>query len=76
MLFAAGLITGEALMGITLAMPIAVSALWPGVSSDPFLLFTSPPFGGWPGLVVVALIGWLLYRVAAKHDSTEQTPSC
>lgn len=75
MLFAAGLITGEALMGITLAMPIAVSALWPGVSSDPFLLFTSPPFGGWPGLVVVALIGWLLYRVAAKPNSTEQTPS-
>ena len=75
MLFAAGLITGEALMGITLAMPIAVSALWPGVSSDPFQLFTSPPFGGWPGLVVVALIGWLLYRVAAKRDSTEQTPS-
>jgi putative OPT family oligopeptide transporter len=61
LLFAAGLITGEALMGILLAIPIALGALWPGLSPDPFLLFEGTPLGGWPGLAIVALVGWLLY---------------
>ena len=39
LLFAAGLITGEALMGIMLAIPIALAALWPGLNPDPFTLF-------------------------------------
>jgi putative OPT family oligopeptide transporter len=64
LLFAAGLITGEALMGIMLAIPIALAALWPGLSSDPFTVFDSPPFGGWPGLIVVAMVGLALYRLA------------
>jgi putative OPT family oligopeptide transporter len=65
LLFAAGLITGEALMGILLAMPIALAALWPGLSADPFTLFDQPPLGGWPGLVVVVVVGAALYRLAA-----------
>lgn len=64
LLFAAGLITGEALMGIMLAIPIALAVLWPGVGSDPFILFDSPPFGGWPGLLIVAAVGFALYRIA------------
>jgi putative OPT family oligopeptide transporter len=64
LLFSAGLITGEALMGILLAMPIALAALIPGVSTDPFTLFDAPPIGGWPGLAVVTLVGALLYRMA------------
>lgn len=64
LLFSAGLITGEALMGILLAMPIALGALWPGVSPDPFVLFDRPPYGGWPGLLIVTLVGVTLYRVA------------
>jgi putative OPT family oligopeptide transporter len=64
LLFAAGLITGEALMGILLAIPMALAALWPGLSSDPFTAFDSPPFGGWPGLIVVAMVGLALYRLA------------
>lgn len=64
LLFAAGLITGEALMGIMLAVPIALAALWPSLSPDPFTLFDAPPFGGWPGLVIVALVGFALYRIA------------
>ena len=63
LLFAAGLITGEALMGIMLAMPIALAALWPGVSADPLAMFAVPPFGGWPGLAMVMLVGLLLYRI-------------
>lgn len=64
LLFSAGLITGEALMGIMLAIPIALAALWPSLSPDPFILFESPPFGGWPGLVIVAMVGSALYRIA------------
>jgi putative OPT family oligopeptide transporter len=67
-LFAAGLITGEALMGIFLAIPIALGALWPGLSPDPFTLFEAPPLGGWPGLTVVAVVGWALYRITAASS--------
>jgi hypothetical protein len=59
-LFAAGLITGEALMGILIAIPIVVSqsqdilalpeALQPGA------------WGEWLGLAVLAVIAWLLFR--------------
>ncbi|HRI37717.1 MAG TPA: oligopeptide transporter, OPT family [Nitrospira sp.] len=64
LLLAAGLITGEALMGILLALPIALSAIWPGLGADPFELFTTPPLGGWPGLAMMVLVGALLYRGA------------
>jgi putative OPT family oligopeptide transporter len=64
LLFAAGLITGEALMGIVLALPIALGAFWPRLSPDPFMLFESPPLGGWPGFVAVLVVAWLLYRIA------------
>lgn len=64
LLFSAGLITGEALMGILLAIPIALAALWPGISADPFTVFDSPPLGGWPGLLIVAMVGLVLYRIA------------
>ena len=65
LLFAAGLITGEALMGIMLAIPIALAALWPGINPDPFTLFDAPPFGGWPGLFIVAIVGLGLHRIAS-----------
>jgi putative OPT family oligopeptide transporter len=70
LLFAAGLITGEALMGILLAVPIALTALWPGLGADPFALFDAPPFGGWPGLMIVMLAGAALYRVAVGSGKT------
>jgi len=66
LLFAAGLITGEALMGILLALPIALVALWPSFSGDPFTLFDQPPLGGWPGFVIVILVGAALYRLATS----------
>ena len=68
LLYAAGLITGEALMGIVLAIPIALSSLWPSMSADPFTLFETPPLGGWPGLIVVAGVAILLYRVASAEN--------
>jgi putative OPT family oligopeptide transporter len=69
LLCAAGLITGEALMGILLAIPIALSSLWPAVSADPFKLFEIPPLGGWPGLIVVTGVAILLYRIASSGRS-------
>lgn len=64
LLFAAGLVTGEALMGIALAVPIALSAVWPAMGSDPLQIFETPPFGAWPGALVVAGVAWALYRSA------------
>ena len=67
-LCAAGLVTGEALMGIGLAVPIALSSAWPSIAADPFMLFAAPPLGAWPGMVVFAAVAWWLYR-AAKGSS-------
>jgi putative OPT family oligopeptide transporter len=66
LLSAAGLITGEALMGICLAVPLALAAMWPNIPSDPFQLFDTPPFSGWPGLVAVGTIAFFLYRAASE----------
>lgn len=64
LLCAAGLVTGEALVGIFLALPIALSSLWPLLSGDPFQLFADPPLGGWPGLAALVLVGLWLMRAA------------
>jgi len=54
MLFASGLITGEALMGILLAVPIVLT------SNKKILAIASEPLGAWPGLpILVAIAVWL-----------------
>ncbi|HET6397849.1 MAG TPA: oligopeptide transporter, OPT family [Pseudoxanthomonas sp.] len=63
-LFSAGLITGEALMGIAIALPIVIT-------QDPDVL--ALPFGlgawaQWVGLAVLALVGWLLYRTGRRGE--------
>jgi hypothetical protein len=68
LLFAAGLITGEALMGIILALPIALTGLWPGFTPDPFALFSTPPFGAWPGVIAMVVVATLLFNSASAHD--------
>jgi putative OPT family oligopeptide transporter len=60
-LFAAGLITGEALMGIAIAIPIVVSG-----RADVLALPPSLQFGQWLGLAVLVVVGWLLYRSGTK----------
>ncbi|MBP6262331.1 MAG: oligopeptide transporter, OPT family [Nitrospira sp.] len=69
LLCAAGLVTGEALVGILLALPIALSSIWAGLSGDPFQLFADPPLGGWPGLVALALVGLLLVRAGQSNGT-------
>ncbi|HVS01559.1 MAG TPA: oligopeptide transporter, OPT family [Thermoanaerobaculia bacterium] len=70
LLFAAGLITGEALLGILLAIPIFAASrmgMAPEASRN-ILAFLGPePWGGWGdllGLVLLALVMVAIYRVA------------
>jgi putative OPT family oligopeptide transporter len=63
-LFAAGLITGEALVGILLAIPIVLTG-----STEVFSLPAALRPGPWLGLAAVAFAAWLLYRTAVAGDS-------
>jgi len=62
MLFAAGLITGEALMGIFIAIPIVTSG-----RADVLALPAGLQFGGWLGLLVVGWLAAMLYRVGTRR---------
>jgi putative OPT family oligopeptide transporter len=68
LLLASGLITGEALVGILLALPIALASYSAFFSPDMFEVFPSPPIGGWPGLLVLGLISYWLYNVARQSE--------
>jgi putative OPT family oligopeptide transporter len=68
-LFSAGLITGEALMGIAIAVPIVVSG-----SADVLALSEAWRFNQWIGLVVLAVVGWLLYRSGSKGQAATELP--
>ncbi|MGB4860142.1 MAG: oligopeptide transporter, OPT family [Dokdonella sp.] len=63
-LFSAGLITGEALMGIAIAIPIVVSG-----HADVLAVAQSLHFSQWVGLAVLALVAWMLYRTGAKANA-------
>jgi putative OPT family oligopeptide transporter len=58
-LFSAGLITGEALMGIFMAIPIVAVG-----SAGVLALPEQWHFGGWLGLIMLAGVAVLLYRLA------------
>ncbi len=60
LLFASGLITGEALIGIVLALPIAITG------QRDILELMENSLGSWPGVLFLALIIWLLYRTGIK----------
>jgi hypothetical protein len=65
MLFAAGLITGEALLGILIAIPIA------GGNADLFAVPDEFRVGGIVGLMVVAAVAYGLFRVAVSQASAD-----
>ena len=60
-LFSAGLITGEALMGIAIAVPIVMTS-----NAEVLAMPEAWHFSQWVGLAVLAVVGWLLYRSGAK----------
>jgi putative OPT family oligopeptide transporter len=64
LLFAAGMITGEALMGILIAIPIVTSG-----RADVLALPGSLHFGGWLGLVIVGGLAWMLYRTGIRRGA-------
>jgi putative OPT family oligopeptide transporter len=71
-LFSAGLITGEALVGIAIAVPIVLSE-----RADVLALPAEWQLGQWFGLLVLALVGWLLYRSGTREKAlgdVEQGP--
>jgi putative OPT family oligopeptide transporter len=63
-LFSAGLITGEALMGIIIAVPIVLAG-----SAEVLALPEALHFGGWLGLLMLAGVAWLLYRLATRQSA-------
>lgn len=58
LLFASGLITGEALIGILLAIPVAIYG-----SSD-VLALVSESFGSLPGVVIILGVCYMMYQIA------------
>jgi uncharacterized oligopeptide transporter (OPT) family protein len=67
-LFSAGLITGEALMGIVLAIPIFITK-----NADVMALPEAWNFGELVGLAIFAVIGWILYRMAVRGAATSSS---
>jgi putative OPT family oligopeptide transporter len=67
MLFAAGLITGEALVGVLIAIPIVVSG-----RDDVFALPEFLRFGGWLGLAFLAVLAYAMFRVGTTPPT--ETP--
>ena len=62
-LYAAGLITGEALMGILIAVLIVAF-------EDPAPLALGFSAGVWPGILALAVIVALLYRAGARNKAS------
>jgi putative OPT family oligopeptide transporter len=63
LLVASGLITGEALVGIGLAIPIAISG-----RAD-ILRVIDDPLGAWPGILLLALVGYFLWKAASTKPA-------
>lgn len=61
-LFASGLITGEALMGILLAVPVVLAG-----TAD-VLAVADEPLGPWPGLLLLIVVAAWMARTAARDE--------
>lgn len=67
LLFSAGLITGEALLGILLAIPIVVAG------RGDVLAFWGTHERAWPGVLLLVLVMVLLYRVGIGRQGRRQS---
>ena len=68
MLFAAGVITGEALMGIVIAIPIVVAGRADVLALPADYRIGQSAAGEWLGLAVLALLAYWLYRTATGAE--------
>jgi len=65
LLFASGLITGEALMGILLAIPIVILKQYEiDLPIIKHLWGKTMPYGGWLGAILLIGVAFWLYRIA------------
>ena len=65
MLFASGLITGEALIGILLAIPIVILKQYEiDLPIIKHFFDRTMPFGGWLGVILLFVVAYWLYRTA------------
>ena len=67
LLFASGLITGEALIGIGLAIPIVIT------KSNDFMAIMEETWGSEPGLIVILAICIFLYQIATRAYKKDET---
>jgi putative OPT family oligopeptide transporter len=70
MLFAAGVITGEALMGIVIAVAIWLTERPDALALPEGFRLGQTAAGEWIGLAVLALLGYWLYRTATSTAGT------
>lgn len=63
LLFASGLITGEALVGILMAIPIVISG------DANVLALLEKPLGSWPGEILLLLVAVWLWKVASPTSA-------
>lgn len=64
LLFASGLITGEALVGILMAIPIVITGNKNVLAIENVLAIANEPFGALPGIPLLIGVGYWLYRTA------------
>jgi len=62
LLFAAGLIAGEAILGVLIAIPIVITE-----DADALAVAASLRPGQWAGLAALAAVGWWMHRVATRQ---------
>ena len=62
LLFSAGLIAGEAIVGVLMAIPIVLTK-----DANVLAVAESLQPGQWAGIVALALVGWWMHRVATRQ---------
>ena len=71
LLFASGLITGEALMGILLAIPIVILKQYDiDLPIIKHIWGKTMPYGGWLGVFLLIVVAHWLYRIARGKISS------
>ncbi len=65
LLFSAGLIAGEAIVGVLIAIPIVLTE-----DADALAVVASMRPGQWAGLAALAVVGWWMHRVATAPRET------